>query len=270
VFSYVDPEMHKTLIANGKLVSIGDTGNGEPNRNGMGNGIINLLGPIPLPRIVDDVEYSFRWYPFVRRTEHEQVLEIADRLRQRQLEGLWQLLTSQMTVNSLLVFGDFEAAEAPLVRVHSCCITGETFGSMRCECGPQLESAFRQIIAEGAGAIVYMSGHEGRGIGLWAKGITYLLQDMGQDTYDANRSLNLPDDSRDFGDAAIVLQHFLQQPPRVRLLSNNPLKRAALSDNGIEVASVEQILTGVCDHNLRYLRAKRDHGHTLGELPGDE
>lgn len=267
MFSYIDPEMHKSLITEGKLVSVGS--NGNENGDGLTSNKINVLGPIPLPRVVDETEYTFRWYPFVRRTEHEQVLDIADRLRQQKLEGLWQLLTAQMTVNSLLVYGDFEGAEAPLVRVHSCCITGETFGSLRCECGPQLESAFRQIIAEGAGAIVYMSGHEGRGIGLWAKGITYLLQDMGQDTYDANRSLNLPDDSRDFEDAATVLHHFLREPARVRLLSNNPLKLKSLRDNGIEVASVEQILTGVCDHNLRYLRAKRDHGHTLGKLPGD-
>ena len=269
MFAYIDPTVYSMLLQQNKIVTIGE--DGHPTNDGVRPGTerIHLLGPIPLPRTINGREYQLRWYPFVRRTQHEQVLDIARRLREQNLKGLFELLTSQMTVNSLLVHGPLEEVEAPLVRVHSCCITGETFGSMRCECGPQLEEAFERIVAEGSGAVVYMSSHEGRGIGLWAKGITYILQDMGRDTYDANSELNLPADSRDFRDAAIVLLHFLKSP-RVRLLSNNPLKRKDLIDHGIAVESVERLVVGVSNHNLRYMRAKREHGHTIGSLPDED
>ena len=109
-----------------------------------------------------------------------------------------------------LVRVEYEDAgdEPVLVRVHSECLTGDVFGSERCECGPQLKSALELIDADHEGGmLIYMSGHEGRGIGLWAKAVTYLLQDMGQDTYDANTALGLPEDSRDFTDAAVALRH---------------------------------------------------------------
>jgi GTP cyclohydrolase II len=270
MFSYVDPAIYAMLLEQGKLVTI-DGGGDDPDDNRPPIDRIQLLGPIPLPTAVDGVEHRFRWYPFVRRTQHEQVLEIAKNLRDRaERSKLRELLTSQMTVNSILLYGDFEAAEAPLVRVHSCCLTGEVFGSLRCECAPQLEEAFRRIVADGCGAIVYMASHEGRGIGLWAKGITYLLQDMGRDTYDANRDLKLPVDSRDFRDAALVLRHFLAPPPRIRLLSNNPLKREDLARGGVEIVSVEKLVVGVGRHNLRYLQAKRERGHLIDGLPDDE
>ena len=112
--------------------------------------------------------------------------------------------------------------------------------------------------------MIYMSGHEGRGIGLWAKAITYLLQDDGQDTYQANISLGLPEDSRDFTDAAVVLRYLLQGKP-VRLLSNNPLKRRHLEQGGQPVAEMVNFTAGVCDHNLRYMRSKRSKGHLLPE-----
>lgn len=267
MFSYVDPSIYKLLHDQGKIVTIGE--DGLPTDDGIRPGTerIHVLGPIPIPRQVQGQEQTLRWYPFVRRTQHEQVLEIARRLRERQnLQGIWELLNTQMTVNSLLIYGPFEQTDAPLVRVHSCCITGETFGSMRCECGPQLEATFAQIVAEGCGAVVYMSSHEGRGIGLWAKGITYILQDMGRDTYDANRALNLPDDSRDFRDAAIVLRHFLRPPPTLRLLSNNPLKLRDLQESGITVAEQVQLVVGINQHNRRYMEAKRAHGHAVGDL----
>lgn len=268
MFSYVDPSIYKLLLDHGKIVTIGE--DGLPTRDGIRPGTerIHLLGPIPLPRLVDGVKHTFRWYPFVRRTQHDQVLAIARDLRQGEdVHGIIDLLTAQMSVSSILVHGPFEAADVPAVRIHSCCITGETFGSMRCECGPQLEEAFRRIIRDGCGAIVYMASHEGRGIGLWAKGITYILQDMGHDTYDANRALGLPEDSRDFSDAAIVLRHFLRPPARIRLLSNNPLKRRDLEDHGVQVEAVERLVVGVNEHNVRYLHAKVAHGHLLGPLP---
>ncbi len=269
MFSYIDPNIYKLLQDQGKIVSIGE--DGLPTSDGLRPGTerIHLLGPIPIPREVDGEEYTFRWFPFVRRTQHEQVLEIADELRKQDLRGLSALLTAQMTVNSILIYGPFEQADVPLVRLHSCCITGETFGSMRCECGPQLDEAFRRIVREGSGAIVYMSSHEGRGIGLWAKGITYILQDMGRDTYDANLELGLPADSRDFRDAAFVLLHFLRPPARIRLMSNNPLKRQDLIDHGVQVEAYDPLITGVSRHNLRYMKAKKEHGHRIERLPDD-
>jgi GTP cyclohydrolase II len=269
MFSYLDPGIYRLLHEQGKLRTIGEDGALADDESRSGAERLQLIGPVPLPRLVDGAEVTLRWYPFVRRTQHEHVMQIADQLRARDMHGLRDLLAAQMTVNSILIHGPFEERDAPLVRVHSCCITGETFGSMRCECGPQLDEAFRRIVVEGCGAVVYMAGHEGRGIGLWAKGITYLLQDQGRDTYDANRALNLPVDSRDFTDAAIVLRHFLRRPPRLRLLSNNPLKREDLEAHGIEIVSVERLVVGVSAHNLRYLQAKQQHGHTIGKLDGE-
>ena len=117
--------------------------------------------------------------------------------------------------------------------------------------------------AEG-GYLIYMAGHEGRGIGLWAKAATYLLQDAGENTYQANRSLGLPDDSRDFSDAAALLKYFGGDKP-IRLLTNNPKKVEDLTALG--VASIEQVkhVCGVDDYNLGYLKAKRDWGHELAE-----
>lgn len=265
MFSYIDPDIYKLLHEQGKILTIGEDGAPADDDARPGTERLHLIGPVPLPRLVDGREIVLRWYPFVRRTQHEQVMEVARQLRERDTRGLRDLLTAHMTVNSILIHGPFEESEEPLVRVHSCCITGETFGSLRCECGPQLDEAFRRIVAGGCGAVVYMASHEGRGIGLWAKGITYILQDLGRDTYDANRLLNLPVDSRDFTDAAIVLRHFLRRP-RLRLLSNNPLKRHDLEAHGIEIASVERLVVGVTTHNLRYLQAKQQHGHTIGQL----
>ena len=109
-----------------------------------------------------------------------------------------------------------------------------------------------------------MAGHEGRGIGLWAKAATYLLQDAGEDTYQANRSLGLPDDSRDFTDAGILLKYFIGNEP-FRLLTNNPKKINDLAELGLNKATSVKHVIGVSDWNRRYLHAKRDWGHQLGD-----
>ena len=168
-----------------------------------------------------------------------------------------------MAVNSILVIGKPEESDNPLVRVHSNCLTGDIFGSRRCECGPQLEAAIDRIAEDPHGGyLIYMAGHEGRGIGLWAKAATYLLQDAGEDTYQANQSLGLPDDSRDFSDAAILLKHFCQGHG-IRLLTNNPKKLDDLAALGVQ--GIEQVkhVVGVDNFNLQYLKAKRDWGHKL-------
>ena len=263
MFSYIDRNVRRLLEERGKIRTI----------DGPEGIRLSVLGPIPMP--VLDVhtgqERTLEWYPFVRRTELEQVDRISRELRIGRPEDLLRLLTSYMAVNSLLVHGKLEGLRDVLVRVHSCCMTGDVFGSMRCECGPQLQEAYGRIFQEGVGAVVYMASHEGRGIGLWAKGVTYILQDMGQDTYQANESLGLPADSRDFTDAAVILAHFLGSGASIRLLSNNPMKVEHLERGGVKVIEQIPLVSGVCEHNIRYLHAKRAKGHSFGEggLPDD-
>ena len=170
-----------------------------------------------------------------------------------------------MSVNSVLLTGDPAEWTDPLVRVHSSCVTGDVFGSQRCECGPQLIAALERIARhEGGGMVVYMAGHEGRGIGLWAKAATYLLQDAGESTYQANRSLGLPDDCRDFSDAASIVKFFLGERP-FSLLTNNPKKVEDLTRCGLTGITPVKHVVGVNDVNRGYLAAKRGWGHVLDE-----
>lgn len=156
--------------------------------------------------------------------------------------------------------------ENVLVRVHSECMTGDVFGAMRCECGDQLNSALDAIASEGRGVLVYLRGHEGRGIGLVAKTRTQVLQDeLGLDTVDSATALGLPVDTRDFRAAARVLRYLGVRS--VRLMSNNAEKIRALEAHGIRVASRVPLLEQVHEHNVRYLTAKRDRlGHDLPHL----
>ena len=205
------------------------------------------------------------WYAAVRCTELGEVESPAGTLRDSGGQHLFSALASSMAVNSVLVIGNAAEAESPLVRVHSSCLTGDVFGSRRCECGPQLESALDRISRDPQGGyLVYMAGHEGRGIGLWAKAATYLLQDEGENTYQANRSLGLPDDSRDFSDAAALLHFFVGERP-MRLLTNNPKKLKDLTDFGLTNITAVKHVTGVHEWNRKYLTAKREWGHGIGE-----
>lgn len=165
-----------------------------------------------------------------------------------------------------LVRGDPRGRSDVLVRVHSECLTGDVFGAVRCECGAQLRSAVDTIAAEECGVLVYVRGHEGRGIGLVAKVRTHVLQDEhGLDTVDSATALGLPVDVRDFGAAARVLQHLGVES--VRLLSNNDDKVLALIEHGVKVSGRVPLLAPVDEHNVRYLRAKRDRlGHDLPHL----
>ncbi|MBL3700016.1 GTP cyclohydrolase II [Leucobacter luti] len=148
-----------------------------------------------------------------------------------------------------------------LVRVHSECITGEAFGSLKCECGPQLDAAL-DLIHERGGIVVYLRGHEGRGIGLANKLRAYQLQEQGLDTLDANLQLGLPADSRDYTAAAEILADLGVE--RVRLLTNNPDKVSQLEAHGIDVVERVPLLVGVTEQNVGYLNAKRDRmGHQL-------
>ncbi|PJJ71156.1 3,4-dihydroxy 2-butanone 4-phosphate synthase/GTP cyclohydrolase II [Diaminobutyricimonas aerilata] len=151
--------------------------------------------------------------------------------------------------------------DGALVRVHSECLTGEAFGSLKCECGPQLATALDTIQAEG-GVVVYLRGHEGRGIGLINKLRAYRLQEQGLDTLDANLALGLPADARDYGAAVAILEDL--GLTSVRLLSNNPAKVAGLEERGIHVEALVPLVVGVGQDNEQYLETKRDRmGHRL-------
>ncbi|MPZ60142.1 MAG: bifunctional 3,4-dihydroxy-2-butanone-4-phosphate synthase/GTP cyclohydrolase II [Propionibacteriales bacterium] len=171
-----------------------------------------------------------------------------------------------------LVHGELGDGEDVLVRLHSECLTGDVFGSQRCDCGPQLHAALAAIEAAGRGVVVYLRGHEGRGIGLLHKLRAYSLQDDGHDTVDANLELGLPADSRDYGTGAQILAELGVKS--VRLLTNNPAKHTGLEGYGIEVAERVRLPVSPTEHNLRYLRTKRDRmGHDLPDLepePGTE
>lgn len=264
MFSYVDKKIREKLKEDDRLVTLDKDGN-RTSADGKTKPYISILGPIPIPRIIGDAEFTVLWYPFVRRVELARVLDAANGVDSGEEERFRELIQSRMSVNSVLAVPGFFEQPEPLVRIHSCCMTGDVFGSRRCECGPQLETAFEMIARAGGGAVVYMSGHEGRGIGLWAKAVTYLLQDDGQDTYQANISLGLPEDSRDFTDAAVVLKYLLKGKP-IQLLSNNPLKREHLENGGQTVSKAVPHMVGVCDHNIRYMRSKRSKGHNLPEF----
>jgi 3,4-dihydroxy 2-butanone 4-phosphate synthase/GTP cyclohydrolase II len=164
-----------------------------------------------------------------------------------------------------LVRGDIGDGRDVLVRVHSECLTGDVFGSLRCDCGPQLDSALEAVAAEGRGVVLYVRGHEGRGIGLLHKLQAYELQDAGSDTVDANLELGLPADARDYGTGAQILADLGVHS--MRLLTNNPAKRAGLEGYGLTVVGRVSLPTHAHPENLTYLRTKRDRmGHEI-QLP---
>ncbi|MGN6795912.1 MAG: bifunctional 3,4-dihydroxy-2-butanone-4-phosphate synthase/GTP cyclohydrolase II [Streptosporangiaceae bacterium] len=181
------------------------------------------------------------------------------------------------TEHLAFVLGDVESAgpdggAAPdvLVRMHSECLTGDVFGSQRCDCGAQLNAAMAAIAAEGRGIVVYLRGHEGRGIGLLSKLQAYQLQDAGADTVDANTELGFPVDAREYSTGAQILADL--GVTSLRLLTNNPAKIKGLSDYGLKVTGTIALPVSATPHNLRYLIAKRDRLGHLIELaePADE
>ena len=164
-----------------------------------------------------------------------------------------------------LVCGEVDGAENVLVRVHSECLTGDVFGSLRCDCGLQLEAALEQIAFEGAGVVVYLRGHEGRGIGLAHKLAAYTLQEQGRDTVDANVELGLPVDSREYGIGAQILVDL--GITTMRLLTNNPAKKGGLAGFGLEIVERVPIQPVQNPENVEYLRTKRERmGHMLDGL----
>jgi 3,4-dihydroxy 2-butanone 4-phosphate synthase/GTP cyclohydrolase II len=152
----------------------------------------------------------------------------------------------------------------PLVRIHSECLTGDVFGSKRCDCGPQLQEAIRLIEENGNGYVIYLRDHEGRGIGLAGKIRAYVLQDAGQDTVEANISIGQPVDDRTYEDAVAILNRLALKD--LTLLTNNPEKISALNNQGFN-AKFQALQIIANEHNKKYLETKRDKlNHALGAL----
>ncbi|GLW12150.1 riboflavin biosynthesis protein RibBA [Microtetraspora sp. NBRC 13810] len=199
-----------------------------------------------------------------RRTERIVTRVAETRIPNR--HGMWRAYGYASALDGgehlALVYGDLEDGENILVRAHSECLTGDVLGSLRCDCGIQLDNAMASIAAEGRGVIVYLRGHEGRGIGLLAKLKAYGLQDNGSDTVDANLELGLPVDAREFSNAGQILGDLGVKS--IRLLTNNPAKLRGMDGYGIKVLGREPMPAAVNPYNTRYLAAKRDRlGHDI-------
>jgi 3,4-dihydroxy 2-butanone 4-phosphate synthase/GTP cyclohydrolase II len=198
--------------------------------------------------------------------------KLVTRIGQAQVPTDWGMFTctayrSDLDDTEHLAFslGDVDSGDPVLVRVHSECLTGDVFASRRCDCGPQLHSAMSLISAEGRGVVVYLRGHEGRGIGIGHKIRAYSLQDGGLDTVDANTELGLPIDSREYGIGAQILADLGAH--KLRLITNNPAKYGGIEGYGLEI--VERVSSNIAptQENLKYLQTKRDRmGHLL-DLP---
>jgi 3,4-dihydroxy 2-butanone 4-phosphate synthase / GTP cyclohydrolase II len=215
---------------------------------------------LPLISIAQLIEY---------RRHSEQTVRRVVQTRVPNQFGEWRaygyLNSVDATEHLALVLGDLDGPGDVLVRMHSECLTGDVFGSQRCDCGAQLAAAMAAIAAEGRGVVLYLRGHEGRGIGLLSKLRAYQLQDAGADTVDANLELGLPADAREYSTGAQMLADLGVRS--LRLLTNNPAKLRGLSGFGIEVTGRVSLPVAATADNLRYLIAKRDRlGHQLDNL----
>ena len=180
--------------------------------------------------------------------------------------GLWQAYGYRHDIDGTeymaLTLGDVQATDGVLTRLHSECLTGDVFGSQRCDCGAQLEASMAAIAAEGAGVVLYLRGQEGRGVGLLGKLRAYELQDAGADTVDANLHLGMPVDAREYSAGAQMLADLGVRS--VRLLTNNPAKVTGLTSGGVDVKERVPLPSALTPYNLRYLTTKRDRlGHDL-------
>ena len=215
---------------------------------------------LPIVSIADLIRYRRRHEKLVKRvaesslpTEHG---EFRVYVYENVLDGVQHVA---------LVYGDIEPTASTLVRVHSECLTGDALGSLRCDCGPQLQAALAMVAAEGAGVVVYLRGHEGRGIGLGHKIRAYALQESGVDTVDANLELGLPVDSREYGIGAQILVDL--GITSMRLMTNNPTKYGGLEGFGLDIVERVALESRPTTFNIDYLRTKRERmGHLLEGL----
>jgi 3,4-dihydroxy 2-butanone 4-phosphate synthase/GTP cyclohydrolase II len=199
------------------------------------------------------------------RIKQESLVDIGEEVDMPTKYGHFRLIPFRQKSNGLehvaLIKGDISGDEPVLVRVHSSCMTGDIFGSFRCECGDQLKLAMQRIEQEGRGAIIYLN-QEGRGIGLMNKMKAYKLQEEGMDTVDANLCLGFKADERDYGVGANILHKL--GITKMRLMSNNPIKRVGLEGYGIEVVENVPLEVQPNEYNRNYMSTKKNRmGHDL-------
>lgn len=295
VQALVDPSTHPGDLARpGHVLPLEAREGGVLKRAGHTEATVDLArlsGLYPagiLCEIVDDKKMGMARQPELRRFADEHgllMISIADLVRyRRQKEKLvrrvseariptgWGDFEAYVYENVLdgeqhvaMVRGDVAGADNVLVRVHSECLTGDVFGSMRCDCGVQLDAAMKMIAEEGAGVIVYLRGHEGRGIGIGHKIRAYGLQDQGADTVEANERLGLPVDSREYGIGAQMLVDL--GVTTMRVITNNPAKYGGLEGFGLDIVERVPSITAPNPENIRYLRTKAERmGHLLEGL----
>ena len=215
---------------------------------------------LPIISIADLIRYRRRHEKLVRRVAEAKIPTI---------EGGFDSLVYESTLDGVqhiaFVMGDVAHQQDVLVRVHSECLTGDVFGSLRCDCGPQLRAALAKIAEEGSGVLVYLRGHEGRGIGLGHKIRAYQLQEQGADTVDANLELGLPVDNREYGIGAQILVDL--GITTMRLMTNNPVKYGGLEGFGLDITERVPLQSSPTEHNIDYLRTKQQRmGHILEGL----
>jgi len=211
------------------------------------NHAIYLVGPIQLPINLYGETVVFQWYCWLNLdTVTENYQQIIDQLASSNLAESQQ--------SSVLVYGDFKNADNALIRMHSICHTGDIFGSKRCDCGFQLKQSFKKITDHGAGALFYLANHEGRGIGLFSKAMTYILQENGYDTVEANEGLGFDNDIRNYDDAIAVLKTLRKKP--VHVITNNPKKITALENAGLPISGRTPLWGDMSEYNQKYLNTK--------------
>ena len=215
---------------------------------------------LPIVTIADLIRYRRRHEKLVKRIAESQLPTEHGDFRAVVYENV---LDGQQHV--AMVYGEIDAQRATLVRVHSECLTGDVFGSQRCDCGPQLHTAMAKVAGEGSGVVVYLRGQEGRGIGLGHKIRAYALQEEGRDTVDANLEQGLPVDSREYGIGAQILVDL--GVTNMRIMTNNPAKYGGLDGFGLNIVERVAIESLPTEHNIHYLRTKRERmGHLLEGL----
>jgi 3,4-dihydroxy 2-butanone 4-phosphate synthase / GTP cyclohydrolase II len=218
---------------------------------------------LKLISIADLIEYRRKREKLVRKVAEAAIPTPEGEFRSYAYESL-----VDGRVHVALVLGDVGDGQDILTRVHSECLTGDVFGSLRCDCGTQLDAALQRIGQEGRGVVLYIRGHEGRAIGLTHKLRAYQLQEAGRDTVEANTELGFPPDPRDYGIGAQILVDLGVRS--MRLLTNNPSKRAGLEGYGLSIAERLPLETSPTEQNLEYLRTKREKlGHLLDNLEGE-
>jgi 3,4-dihydroxy 2-butanone 4-phosphate synthase/GTP cyclohydrolase II len=215
---------------------------------------------IPLISIADLIRYRRRNEKLVRRVSEARIPTADGEFKAYVYESV---LDDEQHL--ALVMGEVDGQEDVLVRVHSECLTGDVFGSLRCDCGPQMHASLRLIEQEGTGVLIYLRGHEGRGIGLGHKIRAYALQEKGHDTVDANLELGLPVDSREYGIGAQMLVDL--GVTTMRLMTNNPVKYGGLEGFGLDITERVPLQPSPNPENIDYLRTKRERmGHLLQGL----